>query len=58
MQPHLITLQFHRKTRLQEVALYLDHQLDESYTPSKVSYNNATIPFPPTTSTLINSNYS
>mmetsp|Transcript_21751 Transcript_21751/g.36742 ORF Transcript_21751/g.36742 Transcript_21751/m.36742 type:complete len:203 (+) Transcript_21751:29-637(+) len=36
-QPHLINIQFHRKMSLSEVAFYLDYQLDESYTPKKLS---------------------
>ena len=36
-QPHLINIQFHRKISLSEVAFYLDYQLDESYTPKKLS---------------------
>ncbi|DBA04191.1 TPA: hypothetical protein N0F65_004299 [Lagenidium giganteum] len=36
-QPHLINIQFMRKTAIREVALYLDYKLDESYTPKKLS---------------------
>lgn len=35
--PHIITLQFPKKYRVYEVALYLDHMTDESYTPLEVS---------------------
>ena len=34
--PHWILVQFHRRVAVTEVALYLDHQLDESYTPRRV----------------------
>ena len=36
-QPHLISVQFQRKVRLAELALYTDFRKDESYTPSKIS---------------------
>ncbi|MFS7973261.1 putative APC10/DOC domain, Galactose-binding-like domain superfamily [Helianthus anomalus] len=36
-QPHLVNIQFQKKVKLQLVALYVDFNLDESYTPSKVS---------------------
>ncbi|KAJ0403694.1 hypothetical protein P43SY_003806 [Pythium insidiosum] len=36
-QPHLINIQFFKKMTIQEVALYLDFKLDESYTPRKIS---------------------
>ena len=31
--PHIVTLQFPRKTRISELAIYLDVKTDESYTP-------------------------
>eukprot|EP00850_Spirogloea_muscicola_P002480 SM000009S23609 [mRNA] locus=s9:995061:996626:- [translate_table: standard] len=34
--PHLVNIQFQRKVRLQQLALYVDFKRDESYTPSKV----------------------
>jgi anaphase-promoting complex subunit 10 len=37
VQPHLINIQFSRKMAVNEVALYLDYKLDESYTPKKIS---------------------
>lgn len=37
VQPHLINIQFSRKTAINEVALYLDYKLDESYTPKKIA---------------------
>jgi anaphase-promoting complex subunit 10 len=33
--PHLINIQFARKTSVKQLSLYLDHSLDESYTPKK-----------------------
>ena len=36
-QPHLVNVQFQRKVRIRELALYADYKLDESYTPSKIS---------------------
>lgn len=35
--PHLVNVQFHRKTRITAVYLYADYKLDESYTPSRIS---------------------
>ena len=35
--PHLINIQFMKKTRVQEIAMYLDFKSDESYTPNKIS---------------------
>eukprot|EP00884_Botryococcus_braunii_P009391 jgi/Botrbrau1/18453/Bobra.0072s0036.1 len=37
MQPHVVNIQFQRKVRLREVAVYLDFKLDESYTPKRIS---------------------
>lgn len=36
-QPHLINVQFTRRVSINEVALYLDYNLDESYTPRKIA---------------------
>eukprot|EP01025_Chloroclados_australasicus_P063916 TRINITY_DN8475_c0_g1_i1.p1 TRINITY_DN8475_c0_g1~~TRINITY_DN8475_c0_g1_i1.p1 ORF type:complete len:228 (-),score=2.09 TRINITY_DN8475_c0_g1_i1:10-693(-) len=36
-QPHLVDIQFQKKMQVQEVALYLDYRLDESYTPKLIS---------------------
>ena len=36
-QPHLISIQFRRKTAIQNICLYADYKADESYTPSKIS---------------------
>lgn len=35
--PHTITCQFHKKTRVECVAIYADQKMDESYAPSKIS---------------------
>ena len=35
--PHLVNVQFRRKTTVQSVAVYTDYRLDESYTPTRVS---------------------
>jgi anaphase-promoting complex subunit 10 len=35
--PHLVNIQFKRKTTVSSVGVYTDFRLDESYTPSKVS---------------------
>ena len=36
-QPHLVNIQFQKKVKLHELAIYADYKLDESYTPSKIS---------------------
>jgi len=36
-QPHLINIVFHKKTSVVEIGFYLDFNLDESYTPKKIS---------------------
>nr|XP_043616947.1 anaphase-promoting complex subunit 10 [Erigeron canadensis] len=36
-QPHLVNIQFQKKVKLQLVALYVDFNLDESYTPSRIA---------------------
>ena len=36
-QPHLINIIFNKKVSLLEVAFYLDYNLDESYTPKRMS---------------------
>jgi len=41
-QPHLINVQFHKKTRIKEIAVYTDFKLDESYTPSIISIRAGT----------------
>ena len=35
--PHLVNIQFRRKTTVSDVKVYTDFKLDESYTPSKIS---------------------
>ena len=35
--PHLVNIQFKRKTTVSDVQVYTDFKLDESYTPSKIS---------------------
>ena len=40
--PHLVNIQFRRKTSIQSVALYTDYKLDESYTPTRVSVRGGT----------------
>ena len=35
-QPHYIQIHFHRRLAVSHVALYLDYQLDESYTPNTI----------------------
>ena len=34
-QPHLINIQFKRKTTIQQVCIYSDFKQDESYTPNR-----------------------
>ncbi|XP_064608993.1 anaphase-promoting complex subunit 10-like [Liolophura sinensis] len=36
-QPHLINIQFRRKTTIHDVCLYGDYKADESYTPNRLS---------------------
>ncbi|CAO1309521.1 unnamed protein product [Diamesa serratosioi] len=35
--PHLVNIQFPRKTTISQVYIYSDYKLDESYTPSRIS---------------------
>ncbi len=35
VQPHIVNVQFYRKTSVTFVALYIDFKVDESYTPSR-----------------------
>ena len=37
VQPHMINIQFHKKTTVTELWFYLNFRLDESYTPRKMS---------------------
>ena len=34
-QPHLVNVQFHRKTTIHDVCIYADYKSDESYTPNR-----------------------
>ncbi|KAK7500533.1 hypothetical protein BaRGS_00008108 [Batillaria attramentaria] len=36
-QPHLVNIQFHRKTTVHDVCIYADYKSDESYTPNRIS---------------------
>ena len=36
-QPHLVSIQFRRKTSIENICIYADYKADESYTPSKIS---------------------
>jgi anaphase-promoting complex subunit 10 len=40
--PHLINIQFLRKTAVSKVCLYMDYTLDESYTSKKISIRSGT----------------
>lgn len=35
--PHLVNIQFQRKTAISHIYIYTDYKLDESYTPSRIS---------------------
>lgn len=35
--PHLVNIQFPRKTKISQIYIYSDYKLDESYTPSRIS---------------------
>mmetsp|Transcript_7531 Transcript_7531/g.7757 ORF Transcript_7531/g.7757 Transcript_7531/m.7757 type:complete len:195 (+) Transcript_7531:220-804(+) len=36
-QPHYLNIQFLRKTSISKISFYIDYNLDESYTPKKIS---------------------
>lgn len=40
--PHLVNIQFHRKTTISQIFIYSDYKLDESYTPSRISIRGGT----------------
>jgi anaphase-promoting complex subunit 10 len=40
--PHLVNIQFQRKTTISHIYIYSDYKLDESYTPSKISIRSGT----------------
>lgn len=35
--PHLVNIQFQRKTTVSDIFIYTDYKLDESYTPNRIS---------------------
>lgn len=37
MGPHTVNIQFPKKVTIQEIRVYVDFHLDESYTPHKIS---------------------
>jgi len=41
-QPHLVNIQFQRKTCVVAVCIYADYKLDESYTPNRISVRSGT----------------
>ena len=36
--PHLVNIQFRKKTTIQNIWIYADYKADESYTPSRYDY--------------------
>ncbi|XP_055679375.1 anaphase-promoting complex subunit 10 [Lutzomyia longipalpis] len=40
--PHLVNIQFQRKTTVNQIYIYTDYKLDESYTPSRISIRSGT----------------
>lgn len=40
--PHLVNIQFQRKTAINQIYIYTDYKLDESYTPSRISIRSGT----------------
>jgi len=40
--PHLVNVQFRKKTTVQDICIYTDYKLDESYTPSRISIRAGT----------------
>jgi len=43
-QPHFITIEFPRKVAIQKISIYLNYQLDDSYTPSTLAIRAGTGP--------------
>ena len=41
-QPHMVNIEFRRKTTILDICLFADYKLDESYTPSKISIRAGT----------------
>lgn len=37
VQPHLVNIQFRRKTTVSEIMIFADYKQDESYTPNRIS---------------------
>ncbi|KAK0557734.1 hypothetical protein OC846_000301 [Tilletia horrida] len=42
IQPHFINIQFPKRTAVTHVSIYLDHKLDDSYTPTKILIKGGT----------------
>ncbi|XP_018301138.1 anaphase-promoting complex subunit 10 isoform X1 [Mycetomoellerius zeteki] len=40
--PHLVNIQFKRKTTIRDICIYTDYKLDESYTPNRISIRAGT----------------
>lgn len=40
--PHLVNIQFRRKTTVCDICMYVDFELDESYTPCRISVRAGT----------------
>ncbi|XP_017078361.1 anaphase-promoting complex subunit 10 [Drosophila eugracilis] len=40
--PHLVNIQFHKRTNISQIFIYTDYKLDESYTPSRISIRSGT----------------
>lgn len=36
LQPHVVTIEFHKRQEVDSIAFYVDYKEDESYTPQKV----------------------
>ena len=44
-QPHLVNIQFRRKTTVHDICIYADYKADESYTPNRsVTYFSRHVP--------------
>ncbi|XP_066288119.1 anaphase-promoting complex subunit 10-like isoform X1 [Branchiostoma lanceolatum] len=41
-QPHLVNIQFRKKTAVKSLCLYADYKSDESYTPNRISIRTGT----------------
>ena len=40
--PHLVNVEFRRKTTVSDIYIYTDHKLDDTYTPSRISIRAGT----------------